>query len=386
MLRNCLIENQSNMINKNINNESTNKKKLTINMTWRMLVKRFFFLFLPLVLIILVGVNYFVDAENLYYQQYERIMARYVVKGNNITNISKYDDRMYQKYAIAEMRECPDIIVVGSTRTMMINKYYFGNYTFFNNSMNGTTIEDIITLIMLYDKKNCLPENIIIGIDPWLLNKNNYQERWKSLSFEFNDALERLGIESVEIEKKYIHQRPNKLFSLHYFFDSIHKTAKQAKKPLITKRNFNQATTKLEDGSIIYSKSFRERSLEEINQNVVITLKKRSAYGFEGNGNFNEKNQMAFETLINYLINNGINVIFYFSPYHPMAYKTFSGNPKYKNFINSEIYFKNLAKENRIQCIGSFNPYKLGMDESYFLDYQNSNYKCVNELVAKIEF
>ena len=95
---------------------------------------------------------------------------------------------------------------------------------------------------------------------------------------------------------------------------------------------------------------------------------------------------MAFETLINYLINNGINVIFYFSPYHPMAYKTFSGNPKYKNFINSEIYFKNLAKENRIQCIGSFNPYKLGMDESYFLDYQNSNYKCVNELVAKIEF
>ena len=99
----------------------TDKKKVIVNITWKMLLKRFLFFLPPLSLIILVGVNYFIDAENLYSQQYEKIIARNILSGNHITNISKYNDREFQKQLISQLKECPDIIVIGSSRTMMIN-------------------------------------------------------------------------------------------------------------------------------------------------------------------------------------------------------------------------------------------------------------------------
>src|SRR5690606_5501618 len=95
------------------------KKKIIVNMTWKMLVKRILFVFLPICILTLVGVNYFLDGENLYFNQYERIMARQIISGHNITNISKYNDRFFQKHVITKMKDCPEIAIFGSTRTMM---------------------------------------------------------------------------------------------------------------------------------------------------------------------------------------------------------------------------------------------------------------------------
>jgi hypothetical protein len=361
------------------------KKKIIVNMTWKMLVKRLLFVFLPISILALVGVNYFLDGENLYFNQYERIMARQILSGHNITNISKYNDRFFQKHVITKMKNCPEIAIFGSTRTMMINNFYFGNFTFFNHSLNGATIEDIITLIMLYDIKKCLPKKIVIGIDPWLLNEKNKQERWKYLAKEYNIALQKLGLESIVVDTGYIQKLPDKLFSFSYFLTSINKEPRQTSAPEVSRKNFNKLTTKLKDGSIIYSEAFREMSEKEVLAKVETSLK-RNTFGFEGNRNFYIKNQEAFEKLVVYLLNKDISLTFYFSPYHPLAFDFFSADTKYGNFLEAEKYFKNLATEQGIQCVGSFNPHSLGMDASYFLDYQNSNRKCVTKLSTQIEY
>ena len=57
-----------------------------------------------------------------------------------------------------------------------------------NLGVSGASIEDHITLLeMSLQKFN--PETVIIGLDPWLFNKFNYQGRWKSLKKEYRKSL-----------------------------------------------------------------------------------------------------------------------------------------------------------------------------------------------------
>jgi len=360
-------------------------KGININMTWKMFLKRFIFLILPLCIIAFIGTNYYLDAENLYYQKYEKVMARNVLEGNYITNIGKYNDRLFQKYIIENSNECPEIIVIGSSRTMLINKYQFGNYSFFNNSINGATIEDIVTLMMLYDKKALAPKYLIIGIDPWILNEKNGQYRWKTIQKDYNDALNKLKLETINIDTSFTEKKENKLFSISYFFASLNKEIKQKRKVFITKKKYNEKTTKIKDGSLIYGKSTRNRSQEAIDK-IVNEYISRKFFGFEGNGNFYEKNKKIFEVFIDYILKKNVKITFYFSPYHPKVFNFFSKNEKYKNFIETEKYYKAFAEKKNIQCISSFNPNEFGLDSTYFYDAQNSNENCVSKLINKFKF
>jgi len=368
-----------------LENIGSGQKKIVINITLRMLIKRLFFFILPASIFLMLFVNYFIDADNIYYQQYERKMARSILEGNNVTNIRSYNDRIFQKYLIENISESPEIIVLGSPRVMMINNCYFGNYTFFNHSLNGATIEDIVTLIMLYDKRDMLPTNIIIGIEPWMLNKNNGQNRWKYLAQEYNDGLKKLNIETVSIDTSYLQKKNNKLLSPSYFFASLKKEPKLQKGMSTTKRKFNTKTTKLRDGSIAYGKIYREASDGSIekNANKFLTRKK---YGFEGNKDFYQKNMDDFDVLIDYLVSKNISITFFFTPYHPKAYEFFSKKRKYRNFTEVEKYFKAIAKGKNIQSVGSYNPIMLNMDSSYFFDGQHGNEKCFNDLVENVNY
>jgi len=112
-------------------------------------INKFIIISLP-VLILLFTVNYFGDAARIFDSDYEKEMAETLMKGSFVTNISNYDERVFQKELINRMNNAPEILVLGSSRTMLINSTYFPNQTFFNNSVSGASIEDIIALFQMY--------------------------------------------------------------------------------------------------------------------------------------------------------------------------------------------------------------------------------------------
>ena len=116
------------------------------------------------ILIILVSVNYFGDAARIFDPEYEREMSEILMSGRFITNINNYDERVFQKEVINRMAKAPEVLVLGSSRTMLINSSYFPGQTFFNNSVTGASIEDLISLFQVYKEKKISLQKYYLGL------------------------------------------------------------------------------------------------------------------------------------------------------------------------------------------------------------------------------
>ncbi|MFT7420394.1 MAG: hypothetical protein ACI9QN_001319, partial [Arcticibacterium sp.] len=216
---------------------------------------------------LLVGVNYIGDAAKLFHNDFEKKMVNILNNGQYVTNIVNYDERVFQRELIVNMTDAPKVVVLGSSRLMQITEEFLGVETM-NNCVSGATIEDLIAIYQMYKSKGLIPSKFIVGIDPWVFNINNNQSRWLSVKNEYEEYLD--GDSSrkygFEILRKY-----EQLLSLSYFQASvkvIDKAFKGSDLPMGTDSINNVLSTKLKDGSIVYSEVIRNSTLEQINQRV----------------------------------------------------------------------------------------------------------------------
>lgn len=96
------------------------------------------------VLILLIMVNYFGDAARLFDNDYEKVMAKILSKGQYVTNFENYDERLFQKEIISTTAIQPNLVIIGSSRTMLINNEFFPNFFLFNNSVSGASIDEVV--------------------------------------------------------------------------------------------------------------------------------------------------------------------------------------------------------------------------------------------------
>lgn len=315
---------------------------------------------LPL-LVVLVLVNYFGDSAKLFDNNHEKKLASIINSNHNLTNISNYDERLFQKEVINGRDSVADIVVIGSSRTMLINSELFPGKSLVNNSVSGATIEDIVAIYHLYKLKNRLPEKIIIGLDPWTFNDKNKLERWKSLSKEyhaFHDSL-------VESDKYFKYRQ---LYSLSYFQSSIKSLITRIKggdEPVATDEIYNVTNTIHPDGSLTYAEAFRNASPKEIESKIISYLD-GDIYGIENYETVSLKVKQELELLLQDMHTHGIEVIFFLSPYHPRAYQFIKTN--YPAVEQAEGYIKTLASTRNIEVLGSFDPARIGLGEDDFYD------------------
>jgi hypothetical protein len=199
-------------------------------------MKRLFlkiFLFTPIILL-LVLTNYFVDPANLFYSgnksndsiSYEQTIVNYLREGYNVTNIDNYDERVFQKLFIESLNNSPEIIVLGSSRSQLIESSFFANKRLINNSVTGATIEDLLSIYNIYENKSYKPQKLIIELSPWMLNENNGQTRWELIGDEYNAMINKLALQdNIAMNKKNVHINPKyyELVSFKYFQVSIEK-------------------------------------------------------------------------------------------------------------------------------------------------------------------
>ena len=129
------------------------------------------------IIFFLIITNYLGDNAKLYSKGYENKIAKILIDGYNVTNINNYDERILQREWINQLGKSPDIVVLGSSRSMMIREKDFENTKLMNNTVSGASIQDLIAIYQLYKTKNLLPKTFVIGLDPWIFNQNNNQRR-----------------------------------------------------------------------------------------------------------------------------------------------------------------------------------------------------------------
>jgi len=318
------------------------------------------------VLIVLVSVNYFCDPANIFHHAYEEEMIKIIYDGYHVTNISNYDDRIFQRKLIQGLSDKPDYVIIGSSRSMLIRGEYINNTSTINNSVSGASIEDMIAIYQIYNELDKLPKKIIMGIDPWTFNENNRQGRWCSLIDEYNRYHDG---DDKQVNPLYEYIKFMEIISPSYFQGSMEYIGmnifNERTKPEPTYGKYNETNTKLIDGSMVYARSIREVTKMQLERKVMKYLQE-DIYGIEDFDCLSPKITKALQQLVDTIRKKEIEIIFFLTPYHPTVYKVI-GN-KYPMVIKSEAFIIEYAKANKIKLLGSFDPHKYDFNESSFYD------------------
>lgn len=336
------------------------------------------------VFLFVVSVNYFGDAANLFSVNYEKKISEEILKGNNVTNVYNYDERLLEKHLINNSTLCPDVLVIGSSRVMLINSSNFQKITFINAGVSGASIEDLIAIYQMFEQKKCLPKKIILGLDPWTLNVNNGQVRWKTLNQEYFTIYKKLTNKNIVTTEEQRESKYIQLISPSYFKGSFKKMLLASSKPIATKTKINNTFTRLVDGSITYDLAYRSATPEEVEKRAIEFINS-DIYSIERFDKLSPDISFILEKFIEHLKSKNIEISFLLTPYHPEVYSFIAKNDKYSKVIESENYFRQLGLKFGIKVIGSFNPIILNMDSSFFYDGMHCNEKGI-EKTLKSEY
>ena len=354
--------------------------------------------FLPFVLLLIL-VNYIGDPAQLFNKNhYEQGMAEILLKGLNVAGVSNYDERFLQKHYITGLTEKNDVIVLGSSRALQVRSASFPKEAgFFNHGISGGTIEDYMAIFEMYLQKDMKPELVVLGLDPWLLNKNNGQGRWMSIGDYCEGFTSRIDLgerssrsiflfkpSSLFRIKKYL-----QIFSLSYFQSSARYLLEQIMdreekgKYYSTDAINLDVNVKLFDGSYSYNREYRDVSISKALE-YAREYTGRETIPIYSLGEFYEldhESMVRFEKFLDYLLDSDIKVVFFLSPYHPHVYDYLSGSHKYKSALEAEQYFRETALEKNIPVIGSYDPGACGLDNSDFYDAMHPKREAVDRLI-----
>lgn len=319
-------------------------------------------------------------------------IAALSLQGKNVTNISEYDERLVRKYYFKGLTEKKNLLVIGSSRLLTIRAEHFPYLSFYNSSVGNSSLEDLIAIYWMYRQKNFGPTKIIIGTDPWLLNKNSGHNGYKSIISDWQEAAQYLSIpQSEKIETaKYVPEKYTQLASVSYFQSSFNKLIKilqnkdEIKEFSLTEKQTANTSVMLSDGSVNFSSRLRSASNNDVREMAIVYAQNNPVYGL---GNFNELDATLkedFEKFVNLMIADGNEIIFYLPPYHPMTFNLLTESDKYRIILEVEEYFKKVAEDKKIKVVGSYNSKQLNIDEIEFYDAMHTKENAVEKILKDI--
>lgn len=347
-------------------------------------------LFVPL-LASMMFVSYRVDPSGLFWGRgFERMASEYMLDGVYIDGYERLDGRALNEVYAKNVPYAPQVVISGSSRSLMIDASFFPEKTFYNGSNVGADRYDMMNAYYIFAKENKEPEIFIMGLDGWIFNdgEENLDRRSnKELFYEFIG--EELGMENTSYEKPDPYEKYKALVDPSYFQGSVayyfkDKSADVQPEPVPVEEIYNKnEVIKSPDGSIIYDKKFREQTFEEIDINAAAEV----TYGALRLENFDgvDKEYAAiFEKFIVYLQNKGINVVFYLPPYHTYMYESIKANENYHGIFETEEYIRDIADKYGIAVCGSYDPDIAGVGKEDFYDSIHARPEAVKRMLQGI--
>ena len=345
----------------------------TSNFDMKQLLSKLTFLAIP-ILILIILINYFGDAANLFNRDFEKKIAEILIQGKNVTNISNYDERLLQEEIILSSKIKPDVVIIGSSRAMLIGKDYFPGLKTMNNSVSAASLEDLIAIYELYKTSQKIPKKIVIGIDPWTFQLDDNRTRWKSIGkyyyrFKNNDEMESESQLALD-----------QLISLSYFQNSLpilYNKIVGKYNPVPTHTSKNSTLTKLADGSITYGLEKRHITSEKVIESAKVWISNGMIKRYKDFKTLQPK-WNEFLALIADMKKNNIEIVFVLSPFHPMVYKEMTYKFPIINEEEEEIL--KFAKQSNIPLYGSFNPAKYNLSVKEFYDETHPKEDAMKEI------
>ncbi|MFN2340043.1 MAG: hypothetical protein ABR547_02065 [Halanaerobium sp.] len=331
-------------------------------------IKRGAIFLIPLVLFIVLT-NYFIDPANLFSNKFEKELADILVNDKNAAGVYNYDERIFQKEYIEKIDEKNEVAVLGSSRSLQIREEMIAAAGFFNHGVSGAVLEDYIAITEIYRENDKLPEKIILGINPWIFNRYNVEERWRSIEEDYYSFFDQDYKKDEYLLEQKFGRNYGQLFSATYFQASFENLIKgQAFKDIQATDSESLAEpVKLADGSLVYQRPRKNISAEDAEieaQNYI----RNGVYSLENYSEMDDDYLQHFEQLIEFYLEEEIDLVFYLAPYHPLVFDYLDQNERYHIIYEVEEYIREFAEKNDIKVVGNYSPYELNLDKGDFHD------------------
>ena len=342
----------------------------------RSLFTKLLLLLLPIELLVIL-INIFVDPGNILRKEnYYTEIAVSLVAGNNIDNLTNYDERLLKREYIKTVKDL-DFVVLGSSRVMELGNSFINRNKIVNLGVSHATINDLIALTGVMDSCKKVPKEELIGVDPFMICKTPYgfDTEWESIKEYHNYFTSNfIANRSFEYGKYNLFKKYLALISFTYLKQSIdfwHKGI--ARNYNIVFKNNPVHMGRFSDGSISYDNSYKN-----IDTLLISSIARES-------GNKDILPEPDFEKikqlrqLIHYNKSHNIKTTLLMVPWHIDYFNGVNLKTPY-NFKSYNYLFRNLAKDENVNLIGSFNPadFNIGRDAYYDL------YHCKSEYIYKI--
>lgn len=311
-------------------------------------------------------------------EYYQMSLVEALLAGESMEGYGQFDERELTASYVQHIPYSLNTVALGSSRILQLGQEAAGTPSFFNCGMSGADFYDILGTFYLFDKAGKLPQNLIIALDPWLLNGDLEAFSPRSDIDLYNEFLAlKLGIDTDYAPAPQEQETPltlETLLSLEDFRTNLlapvaqNETLPEPDLPLVQGDVTQQPTDiMLGDGSVMYSAAFRGASMEEVNNTARVDastfLRMRDFHTLD------EKNCDIFTQFIHYVQGQGVNVVFLLTPYHPIVYTyAFEKYTDWEAFFETEPWYRQLAAENNIPIYGSYNPFVAGCWGEDFYD------------------
>ncbi|MBQ7582052.1 MAG: hypothetical protein IJU25_04460 [Lachnospiraceae bacterium] len=335
---------------------------------------------LLLAAVLVTGTNTLIDASQIIHKDLYPQMAKLALAGNTVTTPGNYDERRYQLSVIDEMQEVPETIVAGSSRGMFLGTDVTGFDDIYNHCVSGAVIEDDYAILGLYEEKfGKLPGRVILELSPWFFCGDFSEQRWLE-NEAYADAAIRMyekinGRAPGEGGLGMGEETEDPYLSLSYFQYNLNvlkqkgwrafgDTAKVSTDP--------DEAADLPDGTIRYAAASEHASKERLAK----VQAAKGAVTYRGLGDAegpDPEKCKEFENLVQYLLAQGCEVIFYLSPYSATQSRYIFDENLNPAIVKVQAYLRDYGRSKGIPVAGGYDARESGLTDESFIDYMHAD-------------
>lgn len=342
-------------------------------------MKKEFWIFVSKVLIyaaiicgLIVGVNYKIDSASVINPHSHNKMAKIVTSGQTVEVPENYNERVFQMCVVDNMKKMPETVVVGTSRGMFLGSEITGYEDMYNNCVSNGCLEDYYALLGLYyDKFNAVPSRVIIEITPWILYSGISESRWLSNEVYYNKLNKFYReVNGTDKEKNSELTIEDPYTSIYYFRYNLEQLFKQGPSILTQEAHpvrDDECAADYPDGSTRYQAESENPSPERLAKVQAMT----GVLNYDSCDLMTEVDPAKaaeFENLVNYLIDNGSEVILYFQPFSVTQCEYSYDRNLNPAFDIAEDYLRSFAAAHNISVVGDYDARAFNLTDEYFID------------------
>lgn len=307
--------------------------------------------------------------------QFERDSAIALLDGEALAKGDQLNERLVLSQLIEHLEEPFETIALGSSRVMQLSQELAGVENFYNCGLSGADYRDIMNVYFMFEKAGKLPENIIIALDPWILNADPTKLHGQSDAELFSEFIStRLGYQTgytplpAEDEASFFRKILDPA-ALQQNLDYVLRSDDGETPPNIVEGDLLAQSTqlKLPDGTALYPPFYRDADPALVDERA--RLEATTFLHMDGFMAPDPDLCLLFHRFIHYVRSQDITVIFMLMPYNPIVYNYASERTDiYPGFFLTEPWFAQYAKMYDVPLYGSYNPFVTDTRNTEFFD------------------